>query len=369
MTLSVASFTDTYHATINGVTYTLDNWAEKWNSNFGSMKIVYPSHPDYTPKPHEFPAFSVPFPQYESYRASLPWIPREVWDPDIVHIHSFFTLGASGIALAKATDSPLVATYHTPINEYSEYIFSWPPAANGLSTILRQQEKLLLKLVDLIIVPSEDARSYLNQTIVTQTPIEVISNGVNTDLFSPRDGVQFREQHNLTGPLVGYTGRHGHEKELQSLLLAAEKLDIDVTVVIAGDGPAREELESLAEDISIEVKFLGFLPREELPKFYSAIDVFGFPSPIETEGIVAMEAIACGTPVVATDTGALSQTVTPGETGYLYSHGSVDEFESYLTQVLESPSRLREGCLSNRDKFSIKESLRKVERQYKNLLD
>jgi glycosyltransferase involved in cell wall biosynthesis len=368
MSLTVASFTDTYHATINGVTYTLDNWAEKWNSNHGCMKLVYPSHPEYTPESHEFPAFSVSFPQYESYRASLPWIPRAVWNPDIVHIHSFFTLGASGIALAKTTNTPLVATYHTPINEYSEYIFNYRPAADGLSWALRQQEKCLLKTVDLIIVPSKHTRSYLKQELGTQTEISIISNGVDINKFKPTDGNHFRDNHNLTGPLVGYTGRHGHEKEIRTLLLAAEKIDQDLTVVIGGDGPARQNLESLAAKLDLTVKFLGFLPRKELPKFYSAIDVFGFPSPIETEGIVAMEAIACGTPVVATDTGALSQTVTHGKTGYLFSHGSVKQFASYLSQAIASDSTLQEKCLSQRDKFSINESLNKIKKEYKSLL-
>ncbi len=74
----------------------------------------------------------------------------------------------------------------------------------------------------------------------------------------------------------------------------------------------------------MDVRFLGFLERDELAAFYSALDVFAFPSPVETQGLVALEANACGTPVVGANAGALSNTIVAGETGYHFESGDIE---------------------------------------------
>lgn len=141
-----------------------------------------------------------------------------------------------------------------------------------------------------------------------------------------------------------------------------------MTVVFGGDGPARETLERRAEDVDTKVVFLGFLEREELPEFYSALDVFAFPSPVETQGLVALEAIACGTPVVAVDDGALSETVESGRTGYHYDRGDVEGFETAIERALENGEALSRSCLERRPEISLDRSMDRLESTYERLL-
>jgi 1,2-diacylglycerol 3-alpha-glucosyltransferase len=166
--------------------------------------------------------------------------------------------------------------------------------------------------------------------------------------------------------VIGYTGRHGYEKRLGDLIDVAT--DLDATVVFGGDGPAREELEARAESSDGDVEFLGFLDREEMPAFYSALDVFAFPSPVETQGLVALEAYACGTPVVGADSGALSQTIDDGVTGYHFETGNVEDFRANLRRALDERDRLSGNCLDRRERISVERSVSDLEGVYEALL-
>jgi len=366
--MKVAVFTDTYHATINGAASTVSSWANHWNRSHGTMQVVYPRHPDYTPAAHEYPVPSVPFPMYESYRMGVPWVPGPVRDADVVHLHSLYSVGIGGGIFATLSDRPLVATYHTPINEYTDYVIESGTGSGLLARALRVYERFMLNRVDRVIAPSAHTERYLREVIGTTTSISVISNGIDTALFHPGDGEAFRDRYDLSGPVIGYTGRHGYEKHLEDILQVAERLDDSVTIVFGGDGPAREELETAASQTDAEIRFLGFLPREQLPGFYAALDAFAFPSPVETEGIVAMESIACGTPVVGVEAGALQETIAHGQTGYLYDPGGLDQFARYLARAIENSQALRAQCLEARPALSVTHSIERIEELYRDLL-
>ncbi|KPN31685.1 glycogen synthase [Halolamina pelagica] len=126
-----------------------------------------------------------------------------------------------------------------------------------------------------------------------------------------------------------------------------------MTIVFGGDGPAREELEQAARNRNLDARFLGFLDREELPAFYASLDAFLFPSPVETQGLVALESFACGTPVVAVDSGALRDTVDDGETGYHFDRDDVGGFADAIERTLTERERLSENCLDRRASISV----------------
>lgn len=329
------------------------------------MDVVYPrsSHP---PESDEYPVRSVPFPFYDGYRVGAPSVPDPVEDVDLVHAHTAFALGLAAYRLARRIDVPIVASYHTPTGEYTEYVTDSDRVAGALSRVTESYERWYFDRVDMVLVPSEPARNFLIDEVGVSTPVRIVSNGVDTDRFRPIDAGEFRERYDLEGTVIGYTGRHGYEKQLGDLIDAASGLD--ATVVFGGDGPAREDLEARAAENDADVRFLGFLDREEMAAFYSALDVFAFPSPVETQGLVALEAYACGTPVVGADAGALSSTIDDGVTGYHFETGDVEGFRTKLRQAVSERDRLAENCLDRRDRIGVGRSVSELATVYEDLL-
>jgi len=349
---AVAAFTDTYLPTVNGVTYTVQSWRDRWQERGGRMHVVYPDSP-HEPDDAEHPVASFSFPFYEGFYAGMPRVPDGLDGLDVVHAHTPFSLGLAARRLARKRGLPLVASYHTPTAEYADYLASGR-LADVVEGVARRYERWYLSGADAVVVPSMPAKEHLRD-IGIDTTIEIVPNGVDTDRFAPvgdTERAAFRERHGLPdGPLVGYTGRHGYEKGLDAILDVAPSLD--ATIVFGGDGPARGALETRADGLDADVRFLGFLDREELPAFYATLDVFAFPSPVETQGLVALEANACGTPVVGVNAGALAETVVDGETGYRFEPGDIEGFEEAIGRALEESSRLRESCLATREEINM----------------
>jgi len=356
----VAAFTDTYLPTVNGVTYTIRTWRERWGERGGRMDVVYPGSAEYGGEAGEFSVPSLPFPFYEDFRLGAPAIPDAVRESEVIHAHTPFGVGLGGLKLARAEGRPLVASYHTPTSEYAGYLVEgW--LRGVVARVGDAYERWFLRRADRVVAPSETARKALRDRGIG--PVSVVPNGVDIDRFAPVEFGEFRARYDLPeGPLVGYTGRHGYEKQLSDLLVAAA--EVDATFVFGGDGPARESLEARAEELGVNARFLGFLDREELPEFYSALDVFAFPSPIETQGLVALEAMACGTPVVGVASGALIDTIVEGETGYHYPPGDTDAFEAALRRALAERDRLREVCLARREVVSVERAIDELEAVY-----
>jgi 1,2-diacylglycerol 3-alpha-glucosyltransferase len=357
MPQTVAAFTDTYLPTVNGVSYAINQWCERWRARDGRMHVVYPGADGHDPGVDEHPVGSLPFPFYDGFRLATPRVPDAVTDVELVHSHTPFSLGLAGMRLARRADVPLVASYHTPTGEYTDYVSPTDGVADGLQEVTERWERLFLGRTDAVVAPTERTRRHLVETIGVEAPVEVIPNGVDTDLFRPVDPAPFLSEYGVDpdDPLVGYTGRQGYEKNLDELVAAADGLD--ATLLLGGDGPAREDLQEQAASADVDVRFLGFVERDLLPGFYSALDAFAFPSPVETEGMVAQEAYACGTPVAGVDSGALADTVDDGVTGYHYQQGDVAGFRDAIERALAERERLRENCLDRRDGLSVERSV------------
>lgn len=363
---SVAAFTDTYLPTVNGVTYTISAWRERYEKQGGRMDVVYPES-TYDPAPGEYPVRSVPFPFYEGYRLGVPQVPDAVANVDLVHAHSPFSVGFAGYRLASRADVPFVASYHTPTAEYASYIAPGP-LAGPVAGLSERYERWFLRQADLVLAPSETTAGALRERLGDAVRVVAHPNGVDTNRFEPRDATTFKRRYGLPTDrrLIGYTGRHGHEKNLEAILEAAGPLD--VTVVFGGEGPATADLRAAAEQHDVDARFLGFLDREVLPTFYSALDVFAFPSPVETQGIVALESIACGTPVVAVDAGALAESVVEGENGLHYRLGDREDFTRTLEQAIENREALAQRALAYRDEISLEAALDALLDRYRAVL-
>jgi len=367
---AVAAFTDTYHPTVNGITYTLDTWRDRWHDREGRMAVVYPRS-DHTSRLDEHPVTSLPFPFYPGFRVGLPQLPHlqrpDAPAPELVHAHSPMGVGISGVRYARRDDLPVVATYHTPLPEYADYL----PFSRAASAIARPYESWFYGQVDLITGPSPAALEGIAEHV--DVPTAVVSNGVDLERFVPQDRDAARDRLRdcgytvPDGPILGYTGRHGHEKRIGDLIDAAAGLD--ATVLVGGNGPAHEVLRQRASRSDATVRFLGFLDRADLPPFYAALDAFVFPSPVETEGLVALEAMACGTPVVGVDAGALVDTIDDGETGRRVQPGDVEAMQAAIDEILTDRKRFADACLDRREDWGVERTIDRLVEVYDRVLD
>lgn len=225
---------------------------------------------------------------------------------DLVHIHTPFIAHYAGVRFARAHGLPVVATYHTFFEDYLHHYV--PILPRGIGRFLARRFTLSQCAdVAALISPSAPMREALLAYGV-QAPIDVLPTGLPAESFIRGDGAKFRAQFHLPAdrPLLLYVGRVAYEKNIDFLLRMFARLRArrpDALFVIAGEGPALGHLGRLARELGVadHVKFIGYLDRNtDLPNCYAAGDAFVFASRTETQGLVLLEAMAQGTPVVST---------------------------------------------------------------------
>ncbi len=188
---------------------------------------------------------------------------------------------------------------------------------------------------------SESTRDDLAHRGLDPADITVIRNGVELDDLGPAT-------ERFATPTIVYLGRLKRYKRVDLVLKAVARLrqrGIEVDTIVAGKGDARASLESAVHDLGIadQVRFAGFVSEEQKGELLSRSWAHVLTSPKEGWGIVSMEASACGTPTVASDSPGLRETVRHGETGYVVPHGDVDALADALLRVMEPRNRDKLG--------------------------
>jgi glycosyltransferase involved in cell wall biosynthesis len=266
---------------------------------------------------------------------------------DLVHIHTPFVAHYAGVRLARAAGVPCIATYHTFFEEYLHHYVPVLPRRIG-RTLARAFTRSQCRDVQALIAPSEPMRDALLNYGV-ETPIHIVPTGLPADRFRQGDRLRFRKLAGLQTerPLLMYVGRVAHEKNIGFLvrMFAEVRTRVpDAMLVIAGEGPAQGALQRQVEELGLrdDVKFVGYLDRNEsLLDCYAAADVFVFASRTETQGLVLLEAMAQGAPLVSTAELGAKSILTKG-CGALVVRENVDEFASAVIRVLRD-ANLRQG--------------------------
>jgi glycosyltransferase involved in cell wall biosynthesis len=225
-------------------------------------------------------------------------------DFDLVHIHTPFLAHRAGVRWSRKHGLPCVETYHTLFEEYFHHYLPFLPK-KWLAAAARMISRKECDGVSAVVAPSSAMRQTLLEYGVS-SPIHIIPTGLNLADFAYCDGAAFRARHGIAAerPVMAYVGRVAFEKNLDFLLSVTEQVrrdQPDVLLVIAGEGPARPSLERAVakRGLGANVRFVGYLERRtELPSCYCAADVFVFASKTETQGLVLLEAMALGVPVV-----------------------------------------------------------------------
>jgi glycosyltransferase involved in cell wall biosynthesis len=263
---------------------------------------------------------------------------------DLVHIHTPFVAHYAGVRFARQQRIPVLATYHTFFEEYLHHYVPLMPRAIG-RVLARGFTRSQCAQLAAIVAPSEPMRELLLEYGV-KTRIEVIPTGLPADRYAPGNGQQFRVRHGIAQdrPLLLYVGRVAHEKNIDFLLRAFVELRRtrpEALFAIAGEGPAREHLQSQVAKLGLtgHVHFIGYLERAgELANCYAAGDVFVFASRTETQGLVLLEAFAQGRPVVSTAHLGTTSILQAG-CGARVAPEKADVFATAIADILEDPVR------------------------------
>jgi glycosyltransferase involved in cell wall biosynthesis len=260
------------------------------------------------------PAFPSPFYPELKMAVPRPSIGRAIerFRPDIIHVVNPAILGLAGIFYAKQLRLPLVASYHTHLPKYIKYYgFGW---CEGLLWELLKlgHNQAALNLCTSTVMVAELTVHGIERTNLWQR-------GVDTESYHPNlatESMRVRlSQGEPMALLLLYVGRLGAEKEidrLKPILTALPK----ARLAIVGDGPHREQLQTYFAGTNTH--FVGYLQGQELASAYASADAFVFPSRTETLGLVLLEAMAAGCPVIAARSGGIPDIVTDGENGYLF---------------------------------------------------
>jgi len=225
---------------------------------------------------------------------------------DLVHVHTPFLAHYAGVRLARARGIPVVETYHTFFEEYVHHYVPLLPRTLG-RRLARSITRSQCAQVDALVSPSAAMQEML-ASIGVRTPVTVIPTGLPAARFVRGDALRFRAGRAIPAgrPLVLYVGRVAHEKNIGFLIdcfTEVRRSRPDALLVIAGEGPARDALKAQAGRLGLarDVMFVGYLDRAgALADCYAAAAVFVFASRTETQGLVLLEAMAQGCPVVST---------------------------------------------------------------------
>jgi 1,2-diacylglycerol 3-alpha-glucosyltransferase len=263
---------------------------------------------------------------------------------DVIHIHTPFRAHTLGVRLAKHTGRPTVETYHTYFEEYVAHYLPWLPSPL-LRLFARRVSRKLCDDVDHLIVPSQQMVEVLQRYGIA-TPTTVLPTGLALEEFAHGDGTRFREAHDLDAarPTLVTVSRLAVEKNIAFLLQVVRRLVADfptLLFVIAGEGPDAGRLKKLADSLGLHhnVRFFGNLDRRTtLLDCYRAGDLFVFASPTETQGLVLIEAMALGVPIVSTAVMGTA-TVLRDARSAVVSDEDVDAFAGHVADLLRDPSR------------------------------
>jgi glycosyltransferase involved in cell wall biosynthesis len=300
----------------------------------------YPGHREAEPDVYRFPSLRVP--THHRYALPIPaaaaalhrLIPR--LGLQIIHAHHPFLIGPYSCRLAHRLRVPFVFTYHTLYEHYAHYLPVISPLA---ARIGEARSYAFANLADLVIVPTSGVLGRLLANGV-RVPVEVIPTGVEPPALPEESRALGRRRLGVPedGPVVLYVGRLAREKNLGLLLRAvraAVRVAPSVILLLVGEGDEERPLRRLAASLGIadRVRFVGPVPHQAVGCWYRASDLFVFPSVSETQGLVVLEAMAHGLPVLAIRSIGTSDFIVDGVNGAL-SEDSEDDFIWRLMDLL-----------------------------------
>ncbi len=373
--MRIAIFTETFLPKVDGIVTRLKHTVEYLQS-FGNEVCVFCPEGGLT----EYKGARVqgvsgfPLPLYPELKLALPRPSMreaiEAFNPDLIHVVNPAVLGLGGIYYSKSLNIPLVASYHTHLPKYLEHY-----NLGMLEGVLWELLKAMHNQAAINLCTSTAMQQELTEHAIER--VEVWQRGVDTELFRPElrsEEMRSRLTQGYTqshpeAPILIYIGRLSAEKEIDRIKPVLESIP-GARLALVGDGPYREELEQHFE--GTPTHFVGYLAGEELGAAYASADAFIFPSRTETLGLVLLEAMAAGCPVIAADAGGIPDIVTNGVNGFMFDptdeQGAVVATQKLLGMKAER-ELLRQNARVEAERWGWEGATRQLERFYIDVLN
>ncbi len=355
--MRIGLFTNNYRPLVNGLATSVESFANAFRRAGHAVTVVAPRYPGGSAiEPDVLRVPGLRAPTHHAYVLPMAWwrgVGRSVaaLQLDVFHAQHPTLLGAAAARWARRWQRPLVFTYHTYYDRYAHYV---PGPSCLVARLGVRQATVFANRADVVIAPGPSVAKALRAQGVT-APIAIVPTGVT--IPGALDEAQ-RTCHRLTlglkagAPLCLSVGRLAREKN-QTFLLTAfaliRKRLPAARLVLVGEGDDRPRLEKLTRDLDLResVRFVGAVPHERIGEYYLAADLFLFPSTSETQGLVVLEAMAAGLPVVAVTSDAAADLLGDGQAGIM-TREDATQFTERVGDLWGVPERRRAMAAAGR---------------------
>lgn len=403
--MNIAMFTDAYYPRINGVVVSVKSYAEalinlghnvcivccdyqETEDSANQSKMIIPqTYTDERVQVLRIPSHHLFFSEEDRLARISQWhtIKHEMdsFKPDIIHINSEFFVGYYGLTYGRFRYIPIVYTFHTLWEDYVKGYIHFMPV-NASKKIAKDLIKLFLKRADEIITPTNRIANVVKEYKINR-PTDIlptgISNNISTISDSERDFL-YKKLITEDFPLLKnknillYVGRVVKEKNLDFLfpvLKNVQKRVPDTALLIVGGGPELIPLKERAKQAGLEnhIFFTDYIPRGNLAFYYSVAKIFVFPSVTETQGLVTIEAMMNGLPVVAIgEMGTID--VMQGDNGGFMVENDVNKFSDKVTELLSDSELCKNKSIEAKEwskQWDISILSKKLVSLYENAID
>ncbi|MFZ4641408.1 MAG: glycosyltransferase family 4 protein [Nodosilinea sp.] len=368
--MRIALFTETFLPKVDGIVTRLKHTVDHLQRLGDEVMVISPEGGLREYRGAQIYGVSgFPLPLYPELKLALPrpaiGEALEKFQPEIIHVVNPAVLGLAGIYYSKAMAVPLVASYHTHLPKYLEHY-----GLGILEGLMWEIIKAMHNQARLNLCTSTAMRVELSEHGVER--LAVWQRGVDTDLFRPALASQAMRdrlsQGHSQAPLLLYIGRLSAEKEIDRIKPVLEAIP-GARLALVGDGPYRSELEAHFADTLTH--FVGYLAGEDLASAYASADAFIFPSRTETLGLVLLEAMAAGCPVVAANSGGIPDIVTDGVNGFLFDPKDETGAITATRRLLEASHEreaMRRNAVAEAERWGWSAATRQLQQFYGQIL-
>src|SRR5215216_682527 len=347
--MHIAYFTNFYLPVVNGVARSVQSFREALTA-MGHNVFVFAQEDDYEdtePFIFRYPSLRLPGPvDIPTALPVSPFVDQLIpkLKLDVIHTHHPILLGQTAATKARDYNLPLVFTFHTQYQEYTHYIpFPQEQVQEFLKGRVINWLREFMRKCQHIVIPSESMRSMLVDEYGLVDRFTVIPTGIDITPYKTANGSALRTGWNWgDDKIIISAGRLAEEKNWVTLLRAfalAQRVQPNIRLVLLGDGPQADALRQLVGELEIteRVTFAGKVLFSEVPDYLKAADLFAFASITETQGLVTLEAMAAGLPVVAVEASGTKDILEDGKQGFL-TQNDPQGLANGLVKVLEDSS-------------------------------